>query len=105
VTYSLRRDDLRFGVFCFAKAGGAEAFAEGFGGDRLKRGAGGDAESKRATRSRCSTNANVSSCRRFGPVFQKSGFSAWGTTLTHDEPDARVFSAHTASGHSPSTRR
>jgi hypothetical protein len=31
-----------------------------------------------------------------GSMFQKSGFSAWGTTLTYDEPDPRVFSAHTA---------
>jgi hypothetical protein len=35
LTYSLRRDDLRFLVFCFAQAECAEAFCEQFGGERL----------------------------------------------------------------------
>lgn len=35
LSYSLRRDDLRFVVFCFAKAEYAEAFCEEFGGERL----------------------------------------------------------------------
>jgi hypothetical protein len=35
LTYSLRRDDLRFVVFCFAEVEYAEAFCEEFGGERL----------------------------------------------------------------------
>jgi hypothetical protein len=40
LTYSLRRDDLRFVVFCFLKPEDADAFCEEFGGERLPTGSG-----------------------------------------------------------------
>jgi hypothetical protein len=49
LTFSLRRDDSGFVVFCFAKPEDAQVFAKRFGGERVRRAAGGDPENTRAT--------------------------------------------------------
>jgi hypothetical protein len=70
LTYSLRRDDSDFVVFCFAKSEDAAVFAERFGGRGCLR-PGDNPENKRGDPSalfRTNRVQIVSSCRGTGPI-------------------------------------